>query len=139
MPPTHARVVASSDPAARHYVGHMGTVVRVSVGNAARGQRTLLLLEFANGEREVFCAEELAPMDEGDAPTPAPEAKALKLPKPGPTLRPKRPRVPAAPPGYCVHGHVRAKPNAKCGACDRAAKARRRDARRQQAAQGENL
>ena len=135
MPPSHARVVRVSDPAARHYVGHIGTVVHVSQGLPERGLSSLLLLEFANGAREVFRAEELASAHEGDDPTP--EAKTMSAPKPNPTPRPKRPRTPAAPPGYCVHGHVRATSNEKWRGCDRAAKARRRDARRQQAARGE--
>ena len=130
MPPTHARVLRVSEPASRHYVGHIGTVVHVSQGLPERGLSTLLLLEFGNGAREVFRAEELAPAHEGDDPIP--EAKAMSAPKPEPTSHPKRPRTPAAPPGYCVHGHVRATPNAKCRGCDREAKSRRREARRQQ-------
>ena len=127
MPPTYARVVASSDHEARWYVGHVGAVVHVSDGNPKLGWEALLILQFANGVRDVFRAHELAPARQGDAFSP--DAKPVSgARKPEVTLKPraKRPRAPVALPGFCVHGHPRADPSEACRECDRLRKLRGR-------------
>ena len=75
MPQTYARVVATDDPQARCYVGHVGAVMHVMPAAPKSGLQALLILEFANGVREVFRASQLAPAREGDVPSP--DAKPL--------------------------------------------------------------
>ena len=95
-----------------------GTVVHVSEGNLKLGWEALLILEFANGVRDVFRAHEVAPAREQDAPSP--DAKPLSAArKPEAKRQAKRRRAPAAAPGSCVHGHPRADPSEACRECDR--------------------
>ena len=72
--PEYACVVSAGDEA-RWYVGHVGAVVHVREGDQTLGLEALLILEFENGVREVFCASQLAPAREGDVPSP--DAKPL--------------------------------------------------------------
>ena len=73
--PEYLRVVATADHEARWYVGHVGAVVHVTPAAPKLGLEALVILEFANGMRDVFRAYEVAPACEGDAPSP--EAKPL--------------------------------------------------------------
>ena len=137
---TYARVVATVDHEARWYVGQVGDDAGVSEGNPKLGLEALLILEFANGMRDVFRAHEVAPAKPGDKPSP--EAKPLsEARKPAarqPVVKLKRRAtrhgVPAAPPASCVRGHPRADPSEACRECDRQRKrgkrAQERDAKK---------
>ena len=120
MPDTYARVIAISDHETGRYLGHIGRVVHVTEADPKYGLEALLILEFANGVRDVFRAPQLAPAQQGD--TPSPDAGPLSVvvkSEPTPRATPRKPRQPAAPPGYCVHGHPRASPSETCRECDR--------------------
>ena len=133
MPQTHhARVTAASDSTTRHYIGHVGQIVHVSEGVPEKDLGALLILEFANGLREVFRPEDLAPAQAGEAQNP--DAKPLSVvvvQEPKPRLKkPSAPRSDKAPPGFCLHGHPRADTSDSCQTCNREQHQRAREAKR---------
>lgn len=128
-----ARVLRGSDTASKKYVGHIGRIVHSCLGDECRGFPPLMILEFKNGEREVFHFSALCEAHATDLPFENAKplrpiarvaAKAPEAPKP---LRQPRSK---APEGYCIHGHPGKKAGAACMECDRYRKRETRKAKR---------
>lgn len=125
----YARVERSKDPSTWVFLGRTGRIVSGPARGGRLALRRLVVLEFANGEREVFVAEDLALAagpNPDEPPMRAARPESIRAPTRTPgESRPQR-HAAVAVPGYCVHGHPRVGMET-CKTCDQVRKQRVRE------------